>query len=90
MRVLLCLYLITYTNPRSYTQTPNTTPQVPEYGIACIDTVLGTVTLGQFSDDSQRTRLRTMVSKYLPNEVILERGSHSDETFGALRLLVRG
>ena len=30
----------------------------PEYGICCVDTVIGTVTLAQFQDDSQRSRLR--------------------------------
>ena len=38
--------------------------------------------MGQFTDDSQRTRLRTMISKYLPNEVILVRGQYVREYVG--------
>jgi DNA mismatch repair protein MSH6 len=61
--------------------------RAPEYGVCCVDTVLGTVTLAQFSDNSQRTRLRTMVSQFSPNEVLLEYAQHTDETRGVIRLL---
>lgn len=36
---------------------------VIEYGIVMVDTVLGAVTLAQFQDDAQRSRLRTMLSR---------------------------
>ena len=61
---------------------------MPEYGICIVDTVIGTVTLGQFSDDLQRTRLRTLLSRYMPTEVILERHAYSAETSGAVQLLI--
>ena len=38
----------------------------PEYGICCVDTVIGTVTLAQFQDDSQRSRLRTRLFIHPP------------------------
>lgn len=60
---------------------------VPEYGISCIDTVLGTITLAQFQDDLLRSRLRTMVSRFSPSEVLLEYGCHSKETLGVFKLL---
>ena len=60
---------------------------IPEYGICCIDSVIGTVTVGQFQDEPQRTRLRTMISKYVPSEVILENGGFSENTKGVIRLL---
>lgn len=42
-----------------------------EYGICCIDTVLGNVFLAQFQDDKQRNRLRTFLLRYPPSELIL-------------------
>ena len=60
---------------------------IPEYGVCCIDTVIGTVTLGQFQDEPQRSRLRTMISKYVPSEVLLENGGFSEQTKGVVRLL---
>lgn len=60
---------------------------MPEYGVCCVDTILGTVTLAQFSDNNQCTRLRTMVSQFSPNELLLEHNQHSEETKGVMRLL---
>lgn len=64
---------------------------VVEYGICYVDTVLGSVTLSQFQDDRQRSRLRTMLSCMPPSEVLLEKqqsgtASYSAETIGAIRL----
>lgn len=61
---------------------------VPEYGICCIDTVMGDVTLAQFQDDSQRSRLRTLLTRLTPTEVLLEANGHTAETAGTLRLVV--
>ena len=61
---------------------------VVEYGICLVDTILGNVTLGQFYDNTQRTRLRTMIARYLPTEVTLEYNNASNETNGVLRLLI--
>lgn len=60
------------------------------YGVCCIDTVLGDVTFAQFHDDEQRNRLRTMLAQYFPSEIILEHGRFSDETMGAIKLIVPG
>ena len=58
-----------------------------QYGICSVDCVLGSVTLALFEDDKQRTRLRTMLSKFSPNEVVLEKAAYSAETLGAVRLI---
>ena len=60
---------------------------VPEYGICCIDTVIGNITLAQFQDDTQRSRLRTLLTRLTPTEVILEANHHTAETAGTLRLV---
>jgi DNA mismatch repair protein MSH6 len=65
----------------------NYTIETPEYGICCIDTVIGTVTLAQFQDDSQRSRLRTMISRYIPSEVLLEANQNHPMTVGTVRLI---
>lgn len=44
-----------------------------EYGVCAVDTVLGLVTVAQFQDDAQLSRLRTMVARFSPSEVLLER-----------------
>jgi DNA mismatch repair protein MSH6 len=60
---------------------------VVEYGITCIDTVLGTVTLAQFQDDSQRNRLRAFLARYMATEVLVEYQAISKETEGVIRLV---
>jgi DNA mismatch repair protein MSH6 len=60
---------------------------VSEYGVCCVDTVIGSVTLAQFEDDEQRSRLRAMMARYSPNEVLLEANAHSSQTVGVVRLL---
>jgi DNA mismatch repair protein MSH6 len=60
---------------------------VPEYGICCVDTIIGTITLAQFQDDNQRSRLRTLLTRLIPTEILLEADSHSAETAGTLRLV---
>ena len=60
---------------------------VPEYGICCVDTVVGTITVAQFQDDIQRSRLRTFLARYIPTEVLLEHNNYSQETIGTLRLI---
>lgn len=63
------------------------TEMVPEYGICIVDTVIGNVTLAQFQDDTQRSRLRTLLTRLTPTEVILEANHHTAETAGTLRLV---
>lgn len=61
--------------------------EITEYGVCCIDTVLGVVTVAQFQDDKQRCRLRTLLSKYPPSEVLLPVGHCSPFTTGVLKFL---
>ena len=68
-------------------QISDNTEMVPEYGICCVDTVIGTVTLAQFQDDPQRSRLRTLLTRLTPTEVLLEANNHTAETAGTLRLV---
>lgn len=60
---------------------------LPEYGVCCVDTVLCTITLAQFQDDKQRSRLRTLLARYRPSEILLEAGQHSAQTVGVVQLL---
>jgi DNA mismatch repair protein MSH6 len=60
---------------------------VTEYGITCIDTVIGKVTLAQFQDNKQRTRFRSFLIKYLGTEILLENNGFSEETMGVIKLL---
>lgn len=60
---------------------------VVEYGICIVNSVLCTVTLAQFEDDKLRNRLRTLICRYQPTEVLLEFGAVSSETLGVLQLL---
>jgi DNA mismatch repair protein MSH6 len=60
---------------------------IPEYGVCIIDTVIGSIVLAQFQDDYLRSRLRTLMAKYIPSEVLLESGNHSPETRGVVRIV---
>jgi DNA mismatch repair protein MSH6 len=57
------------------------------YGICVIDTVISTITVAQFQDDRQRTRLRTMLARFSPTEVLLELGQVSEATKSVVKLL---
>ena len=65
-----------------------------EYGVCVVDAVIGTITLAQFQDDKQRSRLRTMIARFTPSEVLLEHNkegeavrAHSEETLGCVKLM---
>eukprot|EP01040_Poterioochromonas_malhamensis_P014138 gene14138-15631_t len=60
---------------------------VVEYGITAIDTVIGKVTLAQFQDNRQRSRLRAFLARYIATEVLLQHQGHSEETLGAVKLI---
>ena len=65
------------------TTTSSSSPNgLSEYGICCVDTVLGTITIAQFGDNKQRSRLRTMLARYRPSEILLEKGQSSAYTTG--------
>ena len=55
------------------------------YGVCMVDPTTATIHIGQFEDNEQRWRLKTMLSQYSPAEVLLERGGAST----ALEQMVR-
>jgi DNA mismatch repair protein MSH6 len=50
------------------------------YGVAFIDTTIGTFHLGQFSDDKNLSRLRTVAAHYPPAEILFEKNGLSSVT----------
>jgi len=67
--------------------TTTTTEPLSEYGVCIVDTVLCTITLAQFQDDRQRSRLRTLLARYRPNEILLETDHYSAATAGVVQLM---
>lgn len=61
---------------------------VVEYGVCFVDTVLSKVTLAQFEDDNLRYRLRTLLSRHQPTEILLNKSNNTDETVGVIQLIV--
>jgi DNA mismatch repair protein MSH6 len=53
-------------------------PACCEYGVAMVDAVNGTVTLGQFADDKLRSRLKTLLATAMPSEAVIHTHSSSD------------
>lgn len=54
------------------------------YGVAFIDTTIGTFHLGQFSDDKNLSRLRTVAAHYPPAEILFEKNGLSNATMNYL------
>ena len=54
------------------------------YGIAFIDTTIGTFHLGQFEDDKNLSRLRTVAAHYPPTEILYEKNGLSNITYNYL------
>lgn len=73
---LLAIKEIILPSPDNDQDTDEVVP-VCEYGIALIDAVRGTVTLGQFADDVLRTRMNTLLTTCSPSEILVEGGSVS-------------
>jgi DNA mismatch repair protein MSH6 len=48
-----------------------------EFGVCFIDTCIGVFHLGQFTDDRQCSRLRTLLAHYPPVQLLVERGNLS-------------
>ena len=71
----------------SYNQNELEVPPAVEFGICCVDTVLGNFVFAQFHDDKQRNRLRTMLAQFNPSEILLKHNRVSQSTVGAIRLL---
>jgi DNA mismatch repair protein MSH6 len=78
--VLMCIKEVLNSEVNNTTTTP--TDILSEYGICCVDSVLGTITIAQFQDNKQRSRLRTMLARYRPSEILLEKGHCSAFTTG--------
>lgn len=78
--VLMCIKEVLNSEVNNTTTTP--TDVLSEYGICCVDSVLGTITIAQFQDNKQRSRLRTMLARYRPSEILLEKGHCSAFTTG--------
>jgi len=49
---------------------------VCEYGVAIVDAVRGSVTLGQFADDVLRSRMLTLLTSFAPSEILIEGGAN--------------
>lgn len=59
-----------------------------EYGVCCVDTILGNIILGQFQDNQQRCRLRAFLLQYCPSEVLLhEDVSQTSAVMNVIRLI---
>jgi len=62
----------------------------PVFGVAFIDTTIGSFNLGQFSDDKNLSRLRTLAAHYPPTEVLHARGNLSNSTYNFLNSSLPG
>ena len=56
----------------------------PLFGVAFVDTTLACFHLGQFEDDANLSRLRTLLAHYPPGELLQPRGGLSQATFNCL------
>jgi DNA mismatch repair protein MSH6 len=61
--------------------------EVIEYGVCCVDTVLGNITLGQYQDDAQRCRLRAFLLRYPPSEVLLHEDSAASSSSAVMNII---
>jgi len=62
----------------------------PVFGVAFIDTTIGCFNLGQFSDDKNLSRLRTLAAHFPPTEVLHSRGNLSVATYNFLNASLPG
>ncbi|KAK7074527.1 DNA mismatch repair protein msh6 [Halocaridina rubra] len=59
-----------------------------EFGVAFIDTSIGTFYLGQFADDRHASRLRTLMAHYPPAQVLVEKNRLSQKAQKVVNLAV--
>ena len=52
----------------------------PTFGVAFVDTTIGIFHLGQFTDDKNLSRLRTLTAHFPPAEILFEKGGLSNTT----------
>ncbi|XP_046408641.1 DNA mismatch repair protein Msh6 [Ischnura elegans] len=50
------------------------------YGVCFVDTTIGSFYIGQFEDDRHCSRLRTLMARYPPVQILYERGALSPKT----------
>lgn len=60
------------------------------FGVCMVDPTTATFHLGQFEDNEQRWRLKTMLSQHSPAEVLLERGKASTQLEQMVRFYAPG
>ncbi|XP_028406070.1 DNA mismatch repair protein Msh6-like [Dendronephthya gigantea] len=56
-----------------------------KYGVCFIDTSIGKFHLGEFSDDRQCSRLRTLIANHVPAQILFERGTITKKTQSVLQ-----
>ncbi|GAB6029645.1 DNA mismatch repair protein msh6 [Chamberlinius hualienensis] len=56
-----------------------------EYGVCFVDSSVGVFNIGQFKDDRHRSRLRTLVSRYPPVQILYERRCLSTKSLQILK-----
>jgi len=62
----------------------------PVFGVAFIDTTIGCFNMGQFADDKNLSRLRTLAAHFPPSEVLYARGNLSNSTYNFLNASLPG
>ena len=60
------------------------------FGVAFVDTTLGVFHIGQFKDDKNLSRLRTLTAHYPPVEVLFEKGGLSTPVYNFLHASLPG
>jgi len=60
------------------------------YGVAFVDTTIGVFHIGQFTDDKNLSRLRTLTAHYPPVEILFERGGLSNTTMNFINSSLPG
>lgn len=58
-----------------------------EFGVCMVDTVLSSVTIAHFEDNSQLSRLGTLMTQFCPTEVLLPQDVYSQMTRSALSIM---
>ncbi|OAF67544.1 hypothetical protein A3Q56_04728, partial [Intoshia linei] len=49
-----------------------------EFGVMCLDTSIGHFYVASFKDDRHTSKLRTMISRFKPSQVLIERTNYSE------------
>lgn len=76
--------------PRYLVSVCESSGTAPRFGVAFVDTTIGMFSLGQFTDDKNLSRLRTLMAHHPPAEVLQERGGLSSTTASFLAASLPG